>query len=121
MYDSDFDFAHFAFSPRTGCVFALDELPILHSVAVVVRRKSENWFSFRFSDPRCGVELQNLIRMRFPADLETLWKYDKVFMLVDYLGCPILCCCTLIDNFMKKSKTIKQTKMTMPTTSRVRR
>lgn len=102
MYD-DFDFANRAFCPGSGISFHLDELPILHTATFVAIRYTQNYVGFRGCDRYYGSELETVASHRFPYDIENIWKQRKVFMLVDYLGCPILCHIN-IEDYYEKSK-----------------
>lgn len=103
MYD-DFNFAEYAFAPRTGFFCHLDELPLLNSIPVVAHRFVKSGSSITIVDPRCPPDFEDVIAGNFPYYLETIWYYPKAYMLVSYLGCPVLCCITLIDDRYEKSK-----------------
>ena len=95
-----YDFNHYAYAPQSGTWFLLDELPPLHSTTAIARLYNPNCSIFVFSDRRYPCDLEGLLARWFPYDMPEVWKMDRVFILVDYLGCPILCRVD-IDNQLK--------------------
>lgn len=91
------DLRNYALCPHTGTYYIIDDpfIQLLHNYHFVATRISKTGSWVHSFDSRYGADVENLVVCNFPFHLENLWNYDKIYYIVDYMGCPILVTCTL--------------------------